>query len=89
MGNELIIKETRVNVPETLKGLPENTWVSLRVRDFAPLATVRAAVSRLNKKHVSVDGDGKAWNYVCESVDNGESVRVRRSSTKEQCYDNN
>lgn len=78
MGNELIKKEIRVNVPETLRGLPKDTWVSLHVKDFAPLATVRAAVSRLNRQPVTVDCEGKKWNYECESVDNGESVRVRR-----------
>lgn len=61
----------RVDIPGTLQAMKPGTTARFRARTFAPYASVRSAVSRLNKGHVDP-------LFLVTTDDNGESYTVTR-----------
>lgn len=83
MKEELIKRETKVNCTATIRELPVDTWVELRLKDFAPIGTIRSAVSRLNAEE-QAQGKYREYIYFCEPVFNGERVKLMKQTLNKQ-----
>lgn len=71
-GNMMMVAPVfKANIPETLKKIEKDYSALFRARDFAPLSSVRSAISRLN-------GQGENYELV-KIIDNGESYIIKRN----------
>lgn len=61
----------RVDIPSTLLAMKPGTSMKFRARTFAPYASVRSAISRINSKYVDPA-------FVASTDDNGVSFTVTR-----------
>lgn len=66
-----VVRETRVNTPESLLTLPAGGEVRIASKGFSNLQTVRVAASRLNARAGRVE-------FVVTTPDNGATIVIKR-----------
>ena len=67
-----IVRETTVNTPESMLTIPAGKQVTITCAEFAPIATVRSACTRLNQR--------AGWTeFECSSPDNGATIVIKRN----------
>lgn len=70
-----IVRETKVNTPESLKTIPVGSSVRIACKDFVSMNTVQAAICRLNQQAGYVE-------YKVTSPDNGATLDIYHYAAK-------
>lgn len=66
-----IIRKEIVSAPQSLLTIPAGETVFVSCRDFAPISTVKSAISRLNQKAGRIE-------FIVTSPDNGATLQITR-----------
>ena len=68
----VIISPAQVNTPQSLLTMTPGTTITISCRDFAPYATVKSAICRLNQKVGRIE-------FESSSPDNGATIILKRN----------
>ena len=67
-----VVRETKVNTPESMLTMPRGKTISVSCKDFAPYSTVKSAATRLNQRAGRTE-------FEVTSCDNGATITIKRN----------